>query len=161
MSSTPTHSPPKSDAPVIHPREWFARVMAGELPHPPIARLLGIRMLRAEDGVAAAELQADPERHANPMGTLHGGVLCDLADLAMGTAVGSILERGESFTTLELKSNYFKPVWNQRLTANARIVKRTRTICYIECDVVDDRQSLVARLASTCMILRGDMAAGR
>lgn len=158
---TTASSPPPPTAPVIHPREWFARVMAGELPHPPIARLVGIRMIGAEDGVAIAELQADPERHGNPMGTMHGGVLCDLADLAMGTAVGSILERGESFTTLELKANYFKPVWNTLLTANARIVKRTRTICYIECDVVDDKQSLVARLASTCMILRGDMASGR
>jgi uncharacterized protein (TIGR00369 family) len=159
MTTAP--STPPHNAPVIHPREWFARVLAGELPPAPVARLVGIRMIRAEDGVAVAELQADPERHGNPMGTMHGGILCDLADLAMGTAVGSILERGESFTTLELKANYFKPVWNALLTANARIVKRTRTICYIECDVVDDKQSLVARLASTCMILRGDMAAGR
>jgi len=159
MTTAP--STPPHHAPVIHPREWFARVLAGELPPAPVARLVGIRMIRAEDGVAVAELQADPERHGNPMGTMHGGILCDLADLAMGTAVGSILERGESFTTLELKANYFKPVWNALLTANARIVKRTRTICYIECDVVDDKQSLVARLASTCMILRGDMAAGR
>lgn len=159
--TTAAPPPPHNSAPTIHPSEWFARVMAGELPHPPIARLIGIRMIRAEDGVAVAELQADPERHGNPMGTVHGGILCDLADLAMGTAVGSILERGDSFTTLELKANYFKPVWRQLLTASARIVKRTRTICYIECDVTDEKQSLVARLASTCMILRGDMAAGR
>jgi uncharacterized protein (TIGR00369 family) len=140
--------------------DFIRMVQRGEAPPPPVARLIGFTLTDVEPGRAVIAFDADG-RHANPMGTLHGGVLCDLADLAMGTAVGSILERGESFTTLELKANYFKPVWNQRLTANARIVKRTRTICYVECDVVDDKQSLVARLASTCMILRGDIAAGR
>jgi Thioesterase superfamily len=46
------------------------------------------------------------DRHANPMGTLHGGVPCDVADAAMGTAYASILQEGESFTTLELKVNF-------------------------------------------------------
>lgn len=148
-------------APVIHPREWFRRVMAGELPPPPIAQLLGIHMVSADDGVAVAELQADPRRHANPMGTLHGGILCDLGDLAMGIALGSTLPPGESFTTLELKINFFKPIWSGKLTATARIVKRTRSTCFLECDVVDDKGSLVARLGSTCMVLTGERAAGR
>ncbi|MFQ5771237.1 MAG: PaaI family thioesterase, partial [bacterium] len=51
------------------------------------------------------------KQHANPMGTLHGGVLCDIADAAMGMAYASTLEQGESFTTLELKINFLKPVW--------------------------------------------------
>lgn len=54
-------------------------------------------------------------RHANPMGTLHGGVLCDIADAAMGMAYASTLEEGETFGTLELKINFLKPVWNARL----------------------------------------------
>jgi uncharacterized protein (TIGR00369 family) len=123
--------------------------------------LLGIRLVRVEQGAAVAELQADPKRHANPMGTLHGGILCDLADLAMGVAMASTLGEDESFTTLELKANYFKPVWDARLTATSRIVKRTRTIAFIECDVVDEKESLVARVSSTCMVLRGEMASGR
>ncbi len=52
---------------------------------PPVAALIGFTMTRAEGGTAAIELGAD-ERHANPMGTLHGGVLCDIADAAMGAA---------------------------------------------------------------------------
>ena len=135
--------------------------MAGELPPPAIARTLGIRMLRAGDGSAAGELEVEVERHANPMGTLHGGVLCDLGDLTMGTAVGSMLGRGETFTTIELKVNFFKPVRDGRIEATARIVKRTRSVCFVECDVVDAKGSLVARLGSTCMILRGEQAAGR
>ena len=83
------------------------------------------------------ELQAGP-RHANPMGTLHGGIVCDLADAAMGTAMASTLEDDESFTTLDLTANYFKPVWNARLEAVARVVRRTRTLGFIECEVTDE-----------------------
>jgi uncharacterized protein (TIGR00369 family) len=150
----------RTTGPTIHPREWFRRVMEGELPLPPVAELVGMRFISADDGVAVLELQAEP-RHANPMGTLHGGILCDLGDMAMGIALGSTLLPDESFTTIELKINYFKPVWRSRLTATAHIVKRTRTTCFIECDVVDDRGSLVARLGSTCMVLTGERAAGR
>ena len=106
-------------------------------------------------------LEVEVGKHANPMGTLHGGVLCDLGDLTMGTAVGSTLGRGETFTTIELKVNFFKPVRDGRIEATARIVKRTRSVCFVECDVVDAKGSLVARLGSTCMILRGEQAAGR
>ena len=50
---------------------------------PPIAQLIGIRAVSFEDGKSVLELDAD-KRHANPMGTIHGGILCDLADAAMG-----------------------------------------------------------------------------
>ena len=58
----------------------------------------------------------------NPMGTLHGGILCDMADAAMGCAYASRLGEGESFTTLELKINFLKPVWSGLLTARAHVV---------------------------------------
>ena len=68
----------------------------------------------AGGGECVMSLEAD-ERHENPMGTLHGGILCDLADAAMGMAFFSTLEEGESFTTLELKINYLRPFWKGRL----------------------------------------------
>jgi uncharacterized protein (TIGR00369 family) len=161
MSAAESKAPAKSGTRVADMKAWLEKMQAGEAPPPPVAVLLGIRLVRVEQGTAVAELQADPKRHANPMGTLHGGILCDLADLAMGVAMGSTLGEDESFTTLELKANYFKPVWDARLTATARLVKRTRTIAFIECDVVDEKESLVARVSSTCMVLRGEMASGR
>jgi uncharacterized protein (TIGR00369 family) len=161
-TTAPANAPStRTTGPTIHPREWFARVMEGELPLPPVAELVGMRFVSADDGVAVLELEADPRRHGNPMGTLHGGILCDLGDMAMGIALGSTLQPGETFTTLELKINYFKPVWRSRLTATAHIVKRTRTTAFIECDVLDDAGSLVARLGSTCLVLTGERAAGR
>ncbi len=127
---------------------------------PPIAELLGMRYVSSGDGKAVIELDVT-ERHANPMGTLHGGVLCDLADLAMGAAFASTLAEGESFTTLELKINFLKTVWNAHLVAAAHVVKRGRTVGLVECDVTDEGGDLVARVSSTCLTLRGEQATGR
>jgi uncharacterized protein (TIGR00369 family) len=130
------------------------------LPAPPIAALIGWTMSAISRGRATMELDVDA-RLANPMGTLHGGVLCDLADAAMGIAYASELARGESFTTLELKINFMKPVWRGHLRAEGKVVKRGRTVGLVECDVFDDKGSLVARASSTCMTLQGDSAKGR
>jgi uncharacterized protein (TIGR00369 family) len=127
---------------------------------PPIAELLGMRFVSAADGKAIIEIDAT-ERHANPMGTLHGGVLCDLADLAMGAAYASTLAVDESFTTLELKINFLKPVWNAHLIAVGRVVKRGRIVGLVECDITDEEGALVARVSSTCLTLRGEQASGR
>ena len=76
----------------------------------PVARLIGFEAKEIASGQAAVTLAAGPQ-HANPMGTLHGGILCDIADAAMGMAFASTLAPKESFTTLELKINFFRPVW--------------------------------------------------
>jgi uncharacterized protein (TIGR00369 family) len=136
------------------------KMVSGELPPPPIARLLGFRAVSAEQGEAVFEMEVD-ERHWNPMGTLHGGVLCDIADAAMGFAYTTLLEEGETFTTIELKINYLRPVWKARLKAVARIVKKGRQIGLVECDVTDEKGKLVARASSTCMTLSGDDARNR
>jgi uncharacterized protein (TIGR00369 family) len=142
--------------------EAFQRALksGGGLPQAPIAKLLGFTNPVLTPGSATIELDVD-ERLANPMGTLHGGVLCDIADAAMGIAYASELERGETFTTLELKINFMKPVWRGRLRAVGKVVKRGRTVGLVECDVLDDKGSLVARASSTCMTLRGEKAQGR
>ena len=100
-------------------------------------------------------------RHANPMGTLHGGVPCTRADSAMGRAYASALADGESFTTLELKINFLRPVWSGTLVAEGVVVQRGRTIGLAECSVTDERGRLIAKASSTCMTLRNEQAAGR
>jgi uncharacterized protein (TIGR00369 family) len=117
-------------------------------------------MVATAQGETAFELDVD-ERLTNPMGTLHGGILCDLADLAMGSAYASLLADGESFTTVELKINFLKPVWSGTLLARGRVVKAGRTLGMAECDVTDEQGSLVARASSTCMTLREGRAQER
>ena len=129
------------------------RVQRGEAPPPPIGRLLGFVLKEIEPGRAVFEMEAD-ERHHNPMGTLHGGIFCDLADAAMGFAYAATLGEGETFTTVELKINFFRPVRQGKLTAEAKVVKAGSAVGYVECDVTDQTGRLVARAASTCMKLR-------
>jgi uncharacterized protein (TIGR00369 family) len=126
----------------------------------PIGKLLGLNLLQAENGMAVVEFVAD-ERHANPAGTLHGGVLSDIADAAMGFAYYTTLAADESLATLELKINFLRPVWKATLRAKARVVHAGKVVGLIECDILDERQRLVARASSTCMTLRGRLAEGR
>jgi uncharacterized protein (TIGR00369 family) len=125
-----------------------------------VARLIGFELVEAVRERTLFRLQVD-ERHANPMGTVHGGILCDLADAAMGSAMATTLEAGQSYTTLELAINYLKPVWSGLLSAEGRVVKRTRKTGLTECDVLDENGSLVARAKSTCLVLDGADAHGR
>ena len=126
----------------------------------PIGKLLGLILTSGELGRATVEFEATAQ-HANPMGTLHGGVLCDIADAAMGAAYRSALGDGESFTTLELKINFLRPVWKAKLRAEAKLVRSGKVVGLVECDIIDERQRLVARASSTCMTLRGQLAEGR
>ena len=126
----------------------------------PIARLIGFEAKEIAEGRAVVTLAAGPQ-HANPMGTLHGGVLCDIADAAMGMAFASTLAPEESFTTVELKINFFRPVWEALLKAEGEVVRRGRSLGYVECAVTDESGRLVAKAASTCLALRGDEAKGR
>jgi uncharacterized protein (TIGR00369 family) len=142
------------------PPDIAAVILAGKMPPPPVAELIGFKFVEAEPGRVVMEMQAGSQ-HANPMGTLHGGILCDIADATMGMAYATTLAPGESFTTLELKINYLKPIWNAKLRAVGRVVRRGKTIGLTECDVFDEDDDLVARASSTCMTLRGAQAEGR
>src|SRR5580704_5367632 len=126
----------------------------------PVADLIGFRVTEAKDGRAVAKFEAT-EKHANPMGTLHGGILCDVADAAMGMAFASTLGEDQSFTTVELKINFFRPVWNAKLTAEAQVVHRGKTVGYVECEIRDENDKLIARTSSTCLVLDGAKGAGR
>jgi uncharacterized protein (TIGR00369 family) len=136
------------------------KVLRGEAPPPPVATLIGFSLASVEPGHAIVEFEAT-DRHANPMGTLHGGILCDIADAAMGMAYASTLEEGETFTTLELKINFLRPVWTAQLRAAGKIVQKGRTVGLVECDITDEAQRMVARASSTCMTLREGQAKGR
>src|ERR1700692_111396 len=140
----------------LQPDPW-SKAKANDMP---VSRLIGFEAKEAADGRAVVTLAAGSQ-HANPMGTLHGGILCDIADAAMGIAFASTLAPDESFTTIELKINFFRPVWQARLKAEGMVVRRGGTIGYVECTITDEENRLIAKAASTCMALRGQKAEGR
>jgi uncharacterized protein (TIGR00369 family) len=126
----------------------------------PIAELIGFHVEEIGGGRAVASLRTGPQ-HTNPMGTLHGGVLCDVSDAAMGMAFVTTLASDESFTTMDLSINFFRPVWQTLLRAEARVVNRGKNVGYVECDVTDENGKQVAKARSTCVVLRGDQARAR
>jgi uncharacterized protein (TIGR00369 family) len=119
----------------------------------PLSELIGFRLTEVEPGYAAVDLECT-QQHYNPTGSLHGGVLCAIADTAMGIAHASLLNEGESSTTTELKINFLRPVRQGKLRAMGRVIKHGKTLTVIESDVVDEEGQLVARALSTCMTLR-------
>jgi uncharacterized protein (TIGR00369 family) len=140
--------------------ELFRQIVAGEIEGPPVGHLLDMRMTEIDEGRAVFVLDAGPQ-HASPLGTVHGGIICDVADAALGCAHASLLDEGETFATIELKINFLKPVWAGRLIAVGTVVKAGRTIGLTECRVTDEGGSLVAFATATCMTLRGEAAVGR
>jgi uncharacterized protein (TIGR00369 family) len=126
---------------------------------PPIARTLGFELVDSGNGHATIEIVV--VRHANPMGTVHGGVLSDVAGVAIGTAHSRGLGEGETFTSLDLQINFFRPVWNDRLHAIAKRVHIGKTVSRYVCDILNSDGRLVAQATSTVMTLRGEKASGR
>jgi len=128
--------------------------VAGTVELAPIGNLVGFRFTSCENGVIRVELDAGP-RHHNPMGIVHGGIFCDIADAAMGVAFAYTLADGESFATLQLQASYLRSIREGLLIATGRVVHRGKTVGHTECEVVDGQNRLVARFTSVCTVLRG------
>src|SRR5262245_16231726 len=135
-------------------------IQQGEVPPPAVASLIGFTIAEVEPGLAVVEFEAG-ERHANPMGTLHGGILCDIADAAMGMAYASSLEEPDRVPALDQASGRDQPTRPDRLEEVDLELQGRERLVVVECDIHDDKDRLVARASSTCMTLRGTQATGR
>ena len=140
-------------------RDGMESMVRGETTMPAAATLIGMRLESFAAGEALVVLEATAA-HANPMGTVQGGLLAAVADAAMGWAFMTILGENESYTTLEVKINFLRPVWAGRLEARGRVKSAGRNVSLVECDVMSGGK-LVAYGVSTCMTLRGEQASGR
>lgn len=128
-----------------------ALLARGEPPFP-LAGLVGFTVSAIERGRVVVDFTPG-DQHTNPMDTVHGGVLCTLADTAMGLAHASLLTPEQSYATVELKINFLKPVRREKLRAVGAVVKAGKTLVLLECDIRNDGGSLVARAMSTSMTL--------
>ncbi len=134
-------------------KDHFEAIVRGEAEPPPVSRLIGFAITEVGDGRLVMELEIE-ERHTSPPGSVHGGILCDIADAAMGCAYGTLLDDSETWTTVELKINYLRPAFpGAKLVAEGRVVNAGRTLALTECDVRNGEGKLVARASSTVMRL--------
>lgn len=140
--------------------DYVRSIADGHRPAPAVAKFLDMRITAVDDGRVSMQMPVDG-RYGNPIGTTHGGIICDLGDAAMGTAFATTCDEGDSYATVELKCNFLRPVWNSMLTAKAWVVSRGKTMGMAECEVRDDQNKLIAKLSCTLTILQGEAAKGR
>jgi uncharacterized protein (TIGR00369 family) len=133
---------------------FMRALMAGELPPPPIAQLLGFRPVEVGKGRAVFALQPG-ERHYNPIGSVHGGVAATLLDSAMGCAVQTTLPAGTGYTTLELSVNFVRAmsVDTGAVACEGEVVHRGGTVATAEGRIwVEETGKLIAHGTTTCLI---------
>jgi uncharacterized protein (TIGR00369 family) len=166
MSSTITpNSIPQLSVLAYLQRQLAGTLTAADVTHmrypTAISQLLGFRIADIGKAMAVLEFDADAALHGNQQGTVHGGLLCELADAAIGTAHSTLIEADESFTSIDLKATFLRPVWVSRLSARAWATHSGRTISHYRCEIAREDGKLVATIESVVMTLRGAQAQGR
>lgn len=106
----------------------------------PFARFCGIEALDAREGRTRLRLALAPE-HANNLGIAHGGVICTLLDVALGTAAR--LAAGRPVLTLDMQTRFLAP-GRGVLTAEGRITRAGRSVLFCEAEIRDAAGDLVA-----------------
>ncbi|MEV0947266.1 PaaI family thioesterase [Rhodococcus sp. NPDC049939] len=120
---------------------------------PNIGELLGLSIDSLAEGRVVMSLEPR-ELFANQLGTMHGGISATLLDSVMGCAVHSSLPAATSYTTLELKVNYIRPVptTGGRLTGIGNVVHLGRRSATAEGRITNEEGKLVAHATTTCMV---------
>ena len=135
--------------------EYLQKIVEGNLPRPPIGALMDFELNELSTGRAVFTIEPT-EYHYNPIGVVHGGVAAVLLDSAMGCAIHSTLPVGASYTTLEIKVNFIRPMTAQtgRVRCEARVVHAGSRTATAEGRIVDEDGRLYAHGTTTCIIFR-------
>lgn len=134
-------------------RRTSKRLKRSHLGSSPVAEWIGFRLVKSGKGTAVCKMKTE-RKHENINGAVHGGILCDLSDAAMGYAFTTLMPRGKTGVTVEFKINFLYPVYvPELLTAAARVVSRGKSLGYLECGITNSQGRLVAKASSTCKIL--------
>jgi uncharacterized protein (TIGR00369 family) len=134
--------------------DFLRRIVSGDIPGPPIAELLGFRLVQVEPGFALFEFE--PGEHLyNPIGVVHGGVAGTLLDSAMGCSIQSTLPANMIYTTLEFKVNLVRAVTSRTgpMRAEGRVVHVGKRAGTAEGRLIDRDGKFYAHGSTTCMIM--------
>lgn len=135
--------------------ECMRAIVAGTLPPPPIAKLLGFSVVEVEHGRAVFAMEP-AEWMYNPIGMVHGGVAATILDSCMGCAVHTTLDAGVPYTTTDIQVRYVRAMGDAtgRVLAEGRVVHRGRRTATAEGRLfVADGGALLAHGSSGCAIL--------
>lgn len=146
-------APALADLPELSGIEFMKRMADGELPAAPIASHFGMDLIEVGPGTVTFRCRPD-ESHYNPIGTVHGGLVCTLLDSALGCATHTTLPVGVGYTSIEIKVNYLRPVaaGNGDLICRGRVTKAGRRVAFAEGEVVDEQGKVVATASGSLLI---------
>jgi len=132
---------------------FLKSMIAGRVPNPPISAVLNFHLVEVETGRAAFEGLPSADYY-NPIGTVHGGFAATLLDSALGCAIFTTLAKGDTWTTLELKLNFVRPLSKDTgpVRAEGRVIHRGRTIATAQGELKDRDGKLYAHASTTCII---------
>lgn len=132
---------------------FLLKIVDGALPPPPIAKVLGFRLVKAEEGFAAFEFEP-AEFHYNPIGVVHGAMAGMLLDSAMGCGVQTTLPAGVGYTTLEFKVNMVRPVTMKTglMRAEGRVIHSGSRVATAEGKLLDRAGKIYAHATTTCLV---------
>jgi len=135
--------------------EFLQALVAGRLPPPPIAQLLGFRLVEVAPGHAVFECNPG-EQHYNPIGVVHGGLAMTLLDSAMGCCVQTKMPAGTGYTTLEAKTNLVRAITSATGTVRAigRLIHAGSRIATAEGRIEDAAGKLDAHATTTGIVLQ-------
>ena len=133
--------------------DYMRAVAYGDLPQPPIAGLMQLELVEVDPGRAVFTCVPDESAY-NPIGAIHGGLICTLLDSVTGCAVHTTLPQGKGYTSVEIKVNYLKAVRlsSGLLTATGTVVKAGSRVGFAEGVVTDASGAVVATATSTLLI---------
>lgn len=133
--------------------EILQKVVAGALPPAPMASLMGYTLVEVSEGRAVFAC-TPAEFHYNPAGQVHGGLAATLLDSAMGCAVYSTVATGSTYTTIELKVNYLRPITvaTGAVRAIGTVLHRGRRTAMADGRLEDAAGRLLAHATTTCLI---------
>ncbi len=134
--------------------EFIQALAAREIPPAPIAMLMGMRPVEVERGRVVFECQPD-ESVYNPIGLVHGGLVCTLSDSVAGCAVHTTLDAGVGYTSIDITVNYLRPVGlaSGVLRATGIVTKPGRKVALAAVEIHDGAGKLVATASSNCLIM--------
>lgn len=135
--------------------EFLRKWLAGEFPPPPMGVTADFWPMEFDHG-RAVFMGIPSAAYYNPLGTVHGGWITAVLDSSLGCSVNSTLERGENYTTVELKVNFVRAVLDTTgpVRAEAHVIHRGRQIVTAEAKLHDSNEKLLAHASTTCLILK-------
>jgi uncharacterized protein (TIGR00369 family) len=134
--------------------DFLRAIKDGTIAPPPIAALFGLQIREVEVGRVVFECEPDESAY-NPIGVVHGGLVCTLADTVAGCAVQTTLDAGVAYTSIDINVSYLRPVTTASglLRATGRVTKPGRRVAYSTAEIADQAGKIVATASSSCLVM--------